>query len=158
MKSTSGPGRADVFAEAVPPARAAWANPLKWVCSPTEAIYSPAIRRYGRSRGAKGSLVVGLDFEEVEGLFLAEWGGGQIGGQPIGNGQGGGGSFCAKDFPMVGDADRNFWLRAGSIDFRERFGGIYLDAFNEDGGGGFGFFDLILLCGDEIVVIADEHF
>jgi hypothetical protein len=64
-------------------------------------------------------FVVGLDFEEVEGLFLAEGGSGLVGVRPIADGQGSGGSFGAEDFPMVGDANGDFGLGTGSVNFGE---------------------------------------
>ena len=109
-------------------------------------------------RGKQGLLVVGLDFEEIEDLFLAEGRSGLVGVLPIGDGQGGSGSFGAKDFPMVGDADRDLGLGAGSVDLDEGSRRVHLGAFNENGGGGFGFLDLFRLWCDEVVVIADEHF
>jgi hypothetical protein len=51
-------------------------------------------------------LMVGLDFEKVEGLFPAERRGGLGVVLPVRDGQGGAGGLSAKDPPMIGDADR----------------------------------------------------
>jgi hypothetical protein len=56
-------------------------------------------------------LVVRLDFEEVEGLFLAEGSSGVGWVGPIGHGQRGSGGFGTENFPMVGDAKGDFRLR-----------------------------------------------
>ena len=85
--------------------------------------------RRWRGRGKWGLLVVGLDFKEVEGLFLAEGGRGLVGVLPIGDGQGGGGGFSAKDFPMVGDAYRDLGFRIGSVDLGERSSRVHLGTF-----------------------------
>jgi hypothetical protein len=49
----------------------------------------------------QGLLVVGFDFEKIEGLFLAEGRSGLVRVLPIRDGQGGGGCFGAKDLPMI---------------------------------------------------------
>ena len=58
----------------------------------------------------------------------------------------------ARPSPALG------WRRIGSVGLGEGSCRVHLGAFNEDGGGGFGFFDLFRLWRDEVVVIADEHF
>ena len=63
--------------------------------------------------------MIGLDFEEVEGLFLAERGGGLVGILPIADGQDRSGTFGAENFPVVGNANRDFRLGAGSVNFGE---------------------------------------
>ena len=64
-------------------------------------------------------FVVGLDFEKVEGLLLAKRACGLVAVQPIANGQRGGGRFGTEDFLMVGDANGDFGLGTGSVNFSE---------------------------------------
>ena len=100
-------------------------------------------------------LVIGLDFDEVEGLFLAERACGLVGVFPIANGEGRSGTFGAENFPVVGNANRDFRLGAGSVNFGEPSSGIDVGALDKDAGDGFDFFNLPRLGFDQVIIIAD---
>ena len=65
------------------------------------------------------SLMVGLNFDEVKGLFLAKGGTWILVTWPIGHGQFCIWTFRPEDFPMIGDPDRDLGLRGGGLHFVE---------------------------------------
>src|SRR6185436_19393362 len=104
-------------------------------------------------------FMIGLDFEEVEGLLLAESISRVVGAGPIGNNQCCGHALGAKNFPMIGDPNWNLRLRVRGIHFGKRFLWSHFDAFEGDRTDEpHGLLHFPGFCIHQILVIAREHF